>query len=452
MKFLQINGSSKASPNVKKRIIICLLVLGTGLGGMAALASLKKPPAEAAVGERPILIEAELVQKSDFPVSITGYGEVQARNTVSIAPEVAGKVVAVHPRLEVGEIIPAGEVLFSVDTRNYDTARKEAQATVRQLKNSVLRLEKQQAIDMERLKTAQRNSELAKLEFERVKELFGRDDVGTRSGVDRAEQTYNSVKDQADQMAQAVVLYPIRIKEAQAGLSTATARQERSGDDLDRCTVTAPFTGRIKGVMVEEGQYAAPGQHVVTIVDDSMLEINVSLDSRDARKWLQFEDAQQNAAESWFSGLRKVDCEISWTEDKEGKRWKGQLHRVVKFDPQTRTLTVAVRVLDNSGGDFDGGRLPLVEGMFCSVSIPGKNLKDVIQLPRWAVSFENTVYTVVDNRLKTVPVEVIRIENGIAYVNAGLNSGDRVVTTRLVDPLESSLLKITNMNGEGQTS
>jgi multidrug efflux pump subunit AcrA (membrane-fusion protein) len=88
--------------------------------------------------------------------------------------------------------------------------------------------------------------------------------------------------------------------------------------------------------------------------------------------------------------------------------------------------------------------LPLVEGMFCSVKIPGRTLHNVFRLPRQAVSFENTVYIAVDNRLKTIPVKVARVEGENAYVTDGLNAGDMVVTTRLIDPLENALLEITN--------
>ncbi len=47
-----------------------------------------------------------------------------------------------------------------------------------------------------------------------------------------------------------------------------------------------------------------------------------------------------------------------------------------------------------------------------------------------------------ENRLKTVSVKVVRLEGDFAYINKGLNPGDTVVTTRLIDPLENALLEI----------
>ena len=117
---------------------------------------------------------------------------------------------------------------------------------------------------------------------------------------------------------------------------------------------------------------------------------------------------------------------------------------MVEFDQQTRTLTVAVRVDAGTATKKNLRSLPLVEGMFCSVEIPGRTLHKVFRLPRQAVSFENTVYTAVNNRLRTVPVEVIRIDGEYCYAAQGLNVGDTVVITRLSDPLENALLEITS--------
>jgi RND family efflux transporter MFP subunit len=302
-------------------------------------------------------------------------------------------------------------------------------------------LRKQYAIDAERLKTLERSRDLAKAEFDRINDLFLSHSVGTRSGVDRAEQAYNAALDQSDQMAQSVTVYPIRIKEARSSLAGAKARLQRAQADLDRCSVQAPFAGRLTRAAVETGQYVAPGQGLVTIADDTVLEIQVPLDSRDVRQWLQFKDLQPSAPGAWFGQPEAVTCNIRWTEDKQGHMWRGTLHRVVTFDQKTRTVTVAVRVASADARSRNKG-LPLVEGMFCQVEIPGRTLEQVYQVPRTAVSFKNTVFTVKDRRLKTIAVEVARVDNDYAYITGGLSDGDRVIVTRLVDPLENALLEI----------
>ncbi len=428
------------------RVVVCALVLAAGAAGMMAMIKMKKPPAEVRHKERALQVETLTARPEDVQVRLTGYGEIRALNVVTLSAEVSGRIAAVHPRLDAGEIIPEGEVLFQIDDRDYRAALTQAEAAAAQAAQTLARLKTEYDTARQRLKTLERNKQLAMDEYARLRRLYTENDVGTRSGVDGAEQAYNLAADQAEQMAQAVAVYPIQIKEQEHRLDSEKARVDMARTNLARCTVTAPFDGRIKDVSLETGQYVAPGQAAVTLADDSVLEMHAPLDSRDAAKWLRFADKGGAAAAAWFDGLAPTACAVRWTEDVSDHVWEGRLHRVVKFDRQTRTLTVAVRIAAEDAASGDG--FPLVEGMFCSVEIPGKTMKDVIRLPRWAVSFKNTAYVSSDGRLKTVPVTVVRVQGDEAFVDQGLNPGDAVIVTRLVDPLENALLDIANHNEE----
>jgi RND family efflux transporter MFP subunit len=439
---------------VMRRIVICALILAAGWVGMNGLAGLKKPPAEVKTEERAIQVQTTIARPRDYPVVIAGYGPAKVLTEVTIAPEVAGRVIYTHPSLKTGRIIPRGEVMFRIDPADYEAGRLEADAGVSQWRNVVDRLKKQFAIDTQRLKTLQRSAQLAKSEFERVRRLYKTDHVGSRSGVDQAERAANSASDQADQMAQAVSLYPLQIREAQSSLRSAEARLSLAETNLSRCTVNAPFDARIKSVTLETGQFVSPGQTVLNLADDTVLEIQVPLDSRDARNWLQFESPRGDRhGTAWFADLKAVTCLIRWTEDKSGSGWQGVLNRVVNFDPQTRTLTVAVWISGEAAAARGEARMPLVDGMFCTVEIPGRTLRDVYRLPRQAVSFENKVYLAgTDRRLKTAAVNVARIQGEYVYVDQGLEPGDRVILTRLVDPLENSLLDFADTPTATDTS
>ena len=398
----RIEKAKKPAKVVLISIVVSIFVLIVGYLGMKMLASLKKPPVEAKNGERHLRVEALQVKQEDIQVFITGYGEVKTLNVVPISPEVSGKIVKIHPRLEAGEIIPKGEILFKIDPRDYMTVRNTSR---------------------DRLKILKRSQELAEKEYERVRVLFEKNNVVTQSGIEAAEKAMLSASDLTNQIAQVL---------------------ETAETNLERCEVRAPFNARIKSVSLEKGQYVTPGQNVVTLADDSVLEIHVPLDSRDARNWLRFNGEETNRKTAWFSSLEQVPCKIRWTENNNGRTWDGQLHRVVKFDQQTRTLTVAVRVDAETALKKNPQSLPLVEGMFCSVKISGKTIHNVFRVPRQAVSFENTVYVANGNRLKTVPIKVARMEGENAYVADGLNAGDMVIITRLIDPLENALLEIAN--------
>lgn len=428
-----------------KKPIITRVVAGStiiliGVISMLVLANMKEPPAEIQVNESKIRVETLTAQLEDVEVTIKGFGEVIALKTVDIAPEVSGKLVKVHPLLEIGQIITKDEILFEIDSQDYQAAFEEAYASVLQTKNTITRLKKEFEISKTRLKTLVRNKDLAKAEFERNKRLYNENGIGTQTEIDKLEQSYNTTSDQVMQLNQSITTYPLVIKESEYSLRSANARLARAKANLNRCVVKAPFSGRLKTVSVEAGQYVSPGQTIVSMVDDSVSEIHIPLDSIDAQKWLRFNTEEKQDQAVWFRSLQALPVVIRWTEDTDGHTWEGIMDRVINYDKQTRTLTVAIRVEEPIS--LTNGMLPLVEGMFCEVAIPGKVMTQVVRLPRWAVSFRNAVFIANDNRLKTIPVEVARIQNDEVFVKSGITPGDQVITTRLVDPLENSLLEI----------
>ncbi len=427
------------------RLLVAVDVLLFGIVGMNLLARMKEPPTEVQLPKPVIRVEAKKVQPENVQVFITGYGDVKALKSVRVAPAVAGKITKVHPELVAGRFFEKDEILFEIDKRDYMSAYKDARATLSQMVNTIERLKLEQKTATARLKTLSRNRDLVKDEFERLNQLFLKSKIGTRSSVDTAERSYNAALDQLDQMKQAVDIYPLQIKEMNFRLESAKVGVFRTSTNLKRSSVRAPFSGRIKDVALEVGQYVAPGQGLIQLVDDTTLEIEVPVDSADARKWLQFSNKPGSQSKVWFSSLQQLPVRVQWTEDALGHSWRGRLDRIKKFDPQTRTLTVVVRV-DSQIAFNKKGILPLVEGMFCSVIIPAKIMRQVYRLPRWAVGYNNTVFLFDNGRLKTVPVTVSRIQADEVFVSGGLTTGDNVVTTRLINPLENSQLEIVTQN------
>lgn len=388
-------SETKQTGSVIIRIVICIAILGLAFAGFQVLKSMKKPPARNHDGERSLAVEAVTVDPENVQILITGFGEIDSRTIVPLSAEVSGKVTSIHPRLEAGEIIPQGEVLLKIDDRDYKLEYETARA---------------------RQKTLERDLELAQSEFQRVSRLFEKNKVGTLSAVEKAESAVNAIID--------------RITQVKQNLQQAELR-------LERCVIRAPFTCRITEVEIEKDQYVTPGSKLVTLADDSNLEIIVSLDSRDVINGLRFNDTSLPADLSWFEQLESVPAQIVWVED-DRVRGTGKIDRVVRFDAGTRTIMVAVRLDEVKSGAF-----PIVDGMFCEVIIKGRVLESVVELPRRAVTFENTVYIAVDNRLHTRPVTVARLEKDRAIISEGLQAGDIVITTRLEQPLENSLLSLS---------
>ena len=376
------------------RFILCLLILAGGFFGMKRFKAMKKAPVQIQQKERALAVQVQEVQPETVPVLISGYGEVVSRSVVTLPAEVSGRITTAHKNLHLGAVIEKGDVLYVINDQDYRLELDSAQA---------------------RLTSLSRDLELARKEHNRLGGLFKKN-IGSQSSVEQAERTVNSIQTQIVQLEQ-------------------TLRQTKLY--LSRCIIRAPFTGRITELFAEQDEYVSPGKNLLTLTNDNDLEVQVPLDSREALKWLRFQPSQEG---SWFGKPEKTHCTVTWTEN-TAIQAQGNVDRAIRFDSKLRSIVLAIRIQPEKRTD-----IPLTQGMFCKVDIQGHAIQHAFVLPRQAVSFENTVYVVKENRLLTRPVEVARIQNGKAIIVKGLQEGEQVIITRLENPPENSLVQITKLD------
>ncbi len=113
---------------------------------------------------------------------------------------------------------------------------------------------------------------------------------------------------------------------------------------LEKCTITAPFGGRVAEQKVREQQFVQAGQPVLDILDDSVLELEFIVPS------------------AWLAWLR-VGGEFSVAIDETGKTYPARLTRLgARVDPVSQSLKVGAAI---------NGRFPeLMAGMSGRVDMP----------------------------------------------------------------------------------
>ena len=106
---------------------------------------------------------------------------------------------------------------------------------------------------------------------------------------------------------------------------------------LSKCNVSAPFAGRLAEQKVREQQYVQPGQALIDIIDDSVLELEFLVPSR----WL-----------SWLKVGGKFYVQI----DETGQRYPAKFIRIgARVDPVSQSVKVAAAI--------DGKFPELIAGM-----------------------------------------------------------------------------------------
>ncbi|MGA6925753.1 MAG: HlyD family efflux transporter periplasmic adaptor subunit, partial [Desulfosarcina sp.] len=328
------------------------------------------------------LVEIVRTHAQSLPMIVEAYGTVQARKVLKLVAEVRGRVAAMHPAFIEGAYVKAGEVLLTIDPRDYELAVRRAEVGIRQARAELDRLE-QDIINLNAsLKLARSDVDLALAEADRLRKLVGMD-VATQSLLDQADRQYLSSRERMQALENELALTrPGRVR-LESNLDMAKVALEQAALDLERCRVEAPFDAWVTEKTVETGQHLSVGQPVGNIYQAGAFDIEVKIPVQDLA-WFPEEDGGQEGP----------PAEVLFMETVQPKLWHGRVARVkAALDPTTRTLPVVVEVDLPAASDsqaHSAGRMK--PGMFVTVKIKGRQVENVHQLPRHLVHDGDTVY------------------------------------------------------------
>jgi multidrug efflux system membrane fusion protein len=372
------------------RILIPLVVLaGAGYLTYVMIQSRPAPPTRVVEPVVP-LVETIDVSFGSVTLIVRAEGTVAPRSETELIPEVAGRVLEISPSLVVGGFFEEDDVLFRLDSRDYELAVTLAYAAIAQA-NLRLETERQEAAVAER--------EWALL------------DIGQPTPLALREP---------------------QIAEALASLASAEATLERAEFDLERTLVRAPYDGRVRAERIDIGQFVQRGNSVATlyavdaaevrlpIPDSELAFVDLPLGYRDgteevSRPRVTLRTQFAGASHEW----------IGWIDRTEGE-----------IDPRTRMVHAIARVDDPYSRGSNPNRPPLAVGMFVEAEILGRTSGPVAALPRSVLRGAEQVLLVdSQNELVFRDVEVFRLERERVLIGGGIEAGDRIV----VSPLESAV-------------
>ncbi len=377
---------AKARGNTRRTLAIALVLICV----IAALYYVFGGPATqqkrggrfAAEGPIPVLVAA--VTRASVPVYLDAVGTIKALNTVTVRPQVDGKLLSVN--FKEGDDVKKGDVLAKIDPVIYQAQLNQAVA-----------------------KKAQDEAQLAnsKIDLDRYERLAATAAINKQQAdTQRALVAQNTALVQADQAA---------IDNAQAMLGYTT--------------ITAPLDGRTGIRMVDEGNYvrsADTNSAIVVITQLRPISVLFNLP--------QQELPQLNAA----AGKAPLTVEAQQS-DNDAMIDRGLL-KVVDNQVDQTTGTVKLKA------EFPNNDLQLWPGQFVNVRLLIDTLKDVVVIPTGAVQRGPNgtfVYVVKeDNTASMRPIVVQKQDETQTVVKSGLEANERVVTTGFVRLTEGSKVSI----------
>ncbi len=380
-------------------VLIPLVILGAGAYGAYTLMR-TAPQAERTNGKRgestARLVEAIEVQAEDQQIVVEAMGLVTPARRVELQPLVDGEIVDLHPHLEQGGFIAAGEAVARIDPLDYELALRQVKAQVAQME-SALEIEMGQ-------------QEIAREEFE----LLG-------EGIPDGEAN--------------LVLRKPQFESAKADLERARALLRAAELDLERTRVKAPFNSLVEEESAEIGAIASRNDAIAELVgtDRYWVELSVPVDTL---RWIELPGPEgEGGSRVW------IYDQAAWGPKayREG--------RVIRFaasvDEQSRMATLVVGVEDPLALKPENQDQPkMLLGSYVTGMIYGSEIPEAVAIPREHLRENDTVWVMNgQGRLEIREVEVLWRGKADVITAGGLSDGEWIVTSNLSAPVEGMKIR-----------
>ena len=357
-----------------------LIVLGLAAGLYYVFGTPAPQPKQfrRVAAEGPVPVLAAQAARADVPVYLDAVGTVKPLNTVTVRPQVDGKLIEVA--FKEGQDVNKGDVLARIDPTIYQAQLDQALA-----------------------KKAQDQALLANAENDLAR-------------YEKLAATNAINKQQADTQRALVAQYTAQIKSDQGAIENAQAT-------LGYTTITSPLSGRTGIRMVDEGNIVRASDAssaIVTLTQLKPISVIFNLPQQELDR-VNAAFANEPLA---VDALRPADNSVIA---------RGKLTVIDnQVDPSTGTVKLRA--------EFTNDKLQLWPGQFVNVRLLIDTLKNVVVIPTGAVQRgpEGTFVYVVkpDSTAAIRPIKVQMQDEARTVVASGVAPPERVVTTgcaRLTD-------------------
>jgi multidrug efflux system membrane fusion protein len=357
----------------------------------------------------------------EMPIEVTAIGNVQPVVGVAIRSQVTGRMLKVN--FKEGDYVAKGQLLFSLDSRPFVEAVKQAQAN---LQHDIAGVGQAQAVLVK--DTAQQK--YAAIEATRY-------DILMKEGVVSKEQG-EQFKANADSYSATLNADRSNIETARAQVRQSQAALDNTKVQLSYTQLRSPMNGRTSSSIVTEGNLVSANDPTPLVTINQVSPIYVAFTVPE--KYLS--DVQKYAS----SGKLKVVAQLDANNSRTGS--------LSAFDNQVSTTTGTLQLKASFLNDDN----LLWPGRFVNIVLTLTNQPDAIVVPTQAVQTSQQgqfIYVVKPDQ--TVEMRKIVLDRTIgdeAVIASGLGVGETVITDGQLRVTPGAKVQIAttssgNSNGAG---
>lgn len=375
-----------------------------------------KPEATPATTAPPTVeVTAAAAIKRELPRFFEATGSLAGDQQTDVAPQTAGKVVAVG--VDIGSPVRRGQMLVRLDDAELKLRVAQAVAQVEQAKAAVRQAEERiglrpgQAFDPNRVAevaAARVAFDLAEKNLRRAEKLIESGDV-SRSFYDEQRARRDQLKEQFEvALAQARQNFA-GVQVARTNVANAEAALALARKNLSYANIPAPIDGFVSERTADLGEYVSPQQKVATIVRTNPLRIRI--------------DIPEQAISEVQVGQSVSITTSAWPD----RNFSGRIARIApNVSATSRTLTVEAEIENSTGA--------LKPGQFATVRILQSRAEPAVLVPARAVSTQagvSRVFVIKDGRAEQRLVQTGQTEGDLIEIKNGVAADEQVATSNL---------------------
>ncbi|MGV2829170.1 efflux RND transporter periplasmic adaptor subunit [Myxosarcina sp. GI1(2024)] len=278
-KFDHNGKSSNNSPNPKRPWLVVLgvaLLIALGYGGWRWWQSRGEGSAPPAAQSQMRAAPVDLITLKSSTVRETSQfiGSLTSPRSVTISPEIEGRVSQIFVA-EGDEVIP-GEPLFQLRPDRQRAELNSLQAALNSARaaraNALAEL---QSVKSER-GAAAADVELQNQQYSRRQFLVEQGALA-REELDLVERDRAAAIAQLNSLDDRVQAARANLDRAEAAVEEARANVEVAREQLQDTSVDAPFAGEVGNIIAKLGEYVAPGTPLTNVTQNDPLELELAI-------------------------------------------------------------------------------------------------------------------------------------------------------------------------------
>ena len=384
---------------MKKQKLIALAIFVVALIIAIMMVRLSRKPLEQSQKNKSVQIRTVTLTSQPETALIKSTAVIEANQSLTLTPEIPGRIIWISSKAENGGRIAKGEVLVKLDDRDLKFALEQKKVAVESA-----RLE----VDRETVR-----AELAANEWKRLGESENPNDLVLR----------------------------VRQQEvARLNLASAQSALEKAQLDLSRTNITAPFSAIITRKAAAVGQVVSTQSQLFDLIEAGELRADVSIGTADLA-YIDIPGIDGVKTGSAVTVRQRIDqtrvIEVT-----------GEIISLVgSIDRQTRRARVIVRIPQSTSNS-----IPLMPGAFAEIEIRGKTVANAYSIPReliqqgqfiWEVKQDSTLNKITISKLwgtessvimQLESQEFLRIARSLPEASV---SGMKVIPAQEIDKLEA---------------